>query len=359
MKSNILDVELSHQYKSGFSLDIEFSIRNQITSIFGSSGSGKTSILSMIMGLKKPKYGKIVLNGRLLYDSNKKINVPVHQRRIGMIFQEHLLFPHYNVEQNLKYGLRKNKPDHAAPDFNRVCEVLEISHLLARYPRFLSGGECQRVAIGRTLLSSPEALLMDEPLASIDERLRNSILNYFERVIKEWNIPAIFISHNQSLVQRFSSHTIVINQGKVLSSGLTSNTIEKHGPDIWKSSKGPINLLKVDSLEHSKGFSFAIILGQRILLPGVYRPSDHKMYIQFSANDVVLSKNPQKDISSRNHIYGTVMRFVEQESYVLVAIDIGKVIWSKITLAAKHELELEIGISIYCLIKTQSLECIM
>lgn len=200
---------------------------------------------------------------------------------------------------------------------------------------------------------------MDEPLASIDERLRDSILNYFELIIKEWNIPTIFISHNQSLVQRFSSHTIVVDRGKVLSAGLTSNTIQNYGPDIWKSAKGPINLLKVDSIDNNSGFSFAIIINQRLQLPKHYRANDYKMYIQFSASDVVLSQKLLRNISSRNHLYGKVMRFVEQESYVLVAIDVGSVVWSKITSEAKRELQLTIGCSIYCLIKTQSLQCIL
>ena len=151
--------------------------------------------------------GTIVLNHRVLFDHSSNVNVPIHQRRIGVIFQDHLLFPHLNVENNLLYGFHGGRSLSMRSDVQRVCDVLEIGHLLGRYPKTLSGGECQRVAIGRTLLSSPEALLMDEPLASLDDRLRDSILKYLDRIIEEWNIPAIFISHNQSLVQRFSSHT--------------------------------------------------------------------------------------------------------------------------------------------------------
>ena len=355
---SILEVSFSHRYASGFSLDIDFAIHSKITSIFGASGSGKTTILAMIAGLKAPAQGRIVLNNRVLFDHVAKVNIPVHHRRVGVIFQDHLLFPHLNVERNLLYGSSERSSHSAYPDFQRVCDVLEIGHLLARYPKTLSGGECQRVAIGRTLLSSPEALLMDEPLASLDDRLRDSILNYLDRIIDEWNIPAIFISHNQSLVQRFSSHTIVVDHGRVLSAGLTADTIEAYGPDIWKSAKGPMNWLKIESFEERDGFTFAIVFGQKIQLPGKQESISDKMYIQFSASDVVLSKEPLTNISTRNHLYGNVMRFVEQESHVLVGVDIGKIVWAKITLEAKLELNLELGGAIVLLIKTQALECV-
>lgn len=356
---SILEVSFTHRYASGFALNVDFVINSKITSIFGASGSGKTTILAMIAGLKIPEEGRIVLNNRVLLDRRSNVNIPIHQRRIGVIFQDHLLFPHLNVENNLLYGFPgRRAPSSAHPDFQRVCEVLEIGHLLTRYPKTLSGGECQRVAIGRTLLSSPEALLMDEPLASLDDRLRDSILNYLDRIIEEWKIPAIFISHNQSLVQRFSSHTIVVDQGRVLSAGLTSATIETYGPDIWKSPRGPMNWLKIDSFEERDGFAFAIVFGQKIQLPCERDSVSDNMYIQFSASEVVLSKEPLSNISSRNHLYGNVKRFVEQESHVLVGIDIGKIVWAKITLEAKQELNLELGGSIVLLIKTQALECV-
>lgn len=352
---SILEVKFQHHFSSGFDLNINFRIDSLITSIFGASGSGKTSILAIIAGIKTPKTGKIVLNDRVLYDSNSRVNIPIHKRRVGVIFQDHLLFPHLNVEHNLKYALRSKNHLQNQPDFDRVCKVLEIEHLIARFPKSLSGGECQRVAIGRTLLSNPEALLMDEPLASLDDRLRDCILNYLERIIEEWNIPAVFISHNQSLVQRFSSHTIVVDQGRVLSTGDTSSTIEKYGPDIWKSAKGPINWLKIDDSEIEDDFTYAFVFGQKIQLPIAHNLLTEDSCIQFSASEVVLSRNAPINISSRNHLKGKVVRFVEQSCDVLVGIDIGKVIWSKITLDAKVDLELEIGSQVYCLIKTQAL----
>ena len=355
---SILEVSFKHRYASGFTLDVDFAIDSKITSIFGSSGSGKTTILAMIAGLRVPAQGTIVLNDRVLFDHSSRINVPIHQRRIGVIFQDHLLFPHLNVENNLLYGFHGGRTASMRSDVERVCDVLEIGHLLGRYPKTLSGGECQRVAIGRTLLSGPEALLMDEPLASLDDRLRDSILKYLDRIIEEWNIPAIFISHNQSLVQRFSSHTIVLDQGRVLSAGLTSSTIEAYGPDIWKSAKGPMNWLKIDSFEKHDGFMFAIVFGQKIQLPGFHDHVGDKMYIQFSANDVVLAKDPLMNISTRNHLHGDVVRFVEQASHVLVGVDIGSIVWAKITLEAKRELNLEIGVPIVLLIKIQALDCV-
>jgi len=170
-----LEFQCEHQYPGGFRLALEFSLRERFTALFGPSGCGKTSILSVIAGFLRPKAGRVVLKGRVLLETSKRISLRPEQRHVGFVFQDALLFPHLSVERNLRYG--HHRRSRRVVDFQRVVEVLEIGHLLKRKPRNLSGGERQRVALGRALLSGPELLLMDEPLAALDAPLKMRILD--------------------------------------------------------------------------------------------------------------------------------------------------------------------------------------
>ena len=186
--------------------------------ILGPSGSGKTSILYILAGLLRPKSGVIQLGSATWLDTGRHVNLKPERRRVGFVFQDHLLFPHLSVEQNLMYGRRRREGAQSiAPA--RVIEVLELGELLTRYPRNLSGGEKQRVALGRSLLSEPELLLMDEPLAALDEGLKDRVLAYLERIVAEWRVPTIYVSHNAAEVRRLAERVIVIESGQVTQCG--------------------------------------------------------------------------------------------------------------------------------------------
>ncbi|HEX7380386.1 MAG TPA: ATP-binding cassette domain-containing protein [Pirellulales bacterium] len=214
-----LELDCRHRYPAGLEIDVAFRAEHQVVGVFGPSGSGKTSLLSMIAGVLRPDEGQIVLAGQPLLDTRRGIALAPAQRRVGMLFQDHLLFPHLSVEGNLRYGLSRRRSTEPPVDFARVVQVLELRELLARPPRSLSGGEKQRVALARALLSGPRALLLDEPLTALDQPLKQRILVYLERVLSQWRIPTLLVSHVAADLRRLAEWTIVIDQGRVVAGG--------------------------------------------------------------------------------------------------------------------------------------------
>jgi molybdate transport system ATP-binding protein len=197
-------------------IDVDFNTTSRLTAIFGKSGSGKTSIINMIAGLVKPQQGRIVVDKRVLFDSSLKVNLPAHQRRIGYVFQEGLLFPHFTVEQNLNYGRRFNR---GGPEPEGIVSLLGLAALLKRKPINLSGGEKQRVAIGRALMSNPSLLLMDEPMASLDEARKLEILPYIETLRDEMRLPIVYVSHSIEEVRRLAGDVVHIDNGMIIAQG--------------------------------------------------------------------------------------------------------------------------------------------
>jgi molybdate transport system ATP-binding protein len=202
-----------------FTVTAKFDARGGVTALFGSSGSGKTSIVHMIAGLLRPDRGRIVLDEQVLFDAASAIDVPVHRRRIGLVFQEGRLFPHLSVAQNLDYGrwMQRLQPD--AAERNRVIDLLDIGHLLNRRPGKLSGGERQRVAFGRSLLMKPRLLLLDEPLASLDRARKQEILPYLARLRDEAQVPMIYVSHQAGEIVKIASQVVRIEDGHVVATG--------------------------------------------------------------------------------------------------------------------------------------------
>jgi molybdate transport system ATP-binding protein len=197
-----------------------------VTALFGPSGSGKTSILSMIAGLRRPDAGFIRLGAHLLFDSPTGVNLPPEKRKVGYVFQDHLLFPHLDVRGNLLYGWRRRPREARAVDFDKVVQVLELSDLLKRLPHSLSGGQRQRVALGRGLLRGPDLLLLDEPLSSVDEDLKQRVLDYVERALDEWRIPTLYVTHNSAEARRVAGWVVRIEQGRVIGTGRPEEVLE-------------------------------------------------------------------------------------------------------------------------------------
>ena len=208
-----LEIAVTHTIGS-FSLSLEFRSSAHLLAVGGPSGSGKTTLVNMISGLITPHSGMIRINGATVFDSDKKINIPVHKRRIGYVFQDGRLFPHLNVRSNLVYGKWFTRQD-SAIEFETVVKFLGLESLLSRGTAQLSGGERQRVAIGRALLSAPELLLMDEPLASLDQARKNDILPYIERLRDEIKIPIVYVSHNAQEIHRLADEILMLKDGTV------------------------------------------------------------------------------------------------------------------------------------------------
>jgi molybdate transport system ATP-binding protein len=198
-----------------FELDASLQLSQRVTAIYGPSGAGKSTLLSIIAGITQPDSGRIVIDGECLFDSEMRINKPIHQRKIGLVFQDGRLFPHLTVEHNLSYALNFTPVENQQFQLKQIVALLEIGHLLKQRPHQLSGGEKQRVALGRALLSSPRLLMLDEPLASLDGRLKSQILPFLKLVSNEINIPMIYISHSKEEIMQITDNLIDIQLGKV------------------------------------------------------------------------------------------------------------------------------------------------
>jgi molybdate transport system ATP-binding protein len=203
-------------HQGDFSLDVAFEAEAHVVALFGRSGSGKTTVLNVIAGLIRPETARVFVEGRALIDTQENVFVPPHKRRIGYVFQEDRLFPHLTVRQNLAYGRWFTPIVERWSSFDEIVALLGIGDLLDRRPRTLSGGEKQRVAIGRALLSSPRVLLMDEPLASLDEARKRETLPYIERLRDELAIPIIYVSHSPSEVERLTSYVVHLENGRAI-----------------------------------------------------------------------------------------------------------------------------------------------
>ncbi len=209
-------IRLEFEVRQGdFVLTIAEHFSARVTALFGPSGAGKTTVLDAIAGLREPSAGRITIGDRVLFDSATRVNLPPHLRHVGYVTQDVALFPHMNVRRNIEYGRRRGQK----LELSAVAQMLEIQGLLERRVPTLSGGERQRVALARALMSAPELLLLDEPLAALDVELRRRILPYLERVRDSLGVPIVYVTHDREELRQLADHVIVLERGTVVRSG--------------------------------------------------------------------------------------------------------------------------------------------
>lgn len=343
-----------------FDLDVAFSTGGSgITALFGRSGAGKTSVVGAIAGLLRPDAGSIRLNDTVFFDSVRRTDVAVEHRRIGYVFQDGRLFPHLSVEGNLRYGLRRAPAEERSVDFDTVVDLLGIRHLLPRRPVFLSGGEKQRVAIGRALLASPRLLLMDEPLASLDHLRKAEILQYIEQLRDEIRIPVIYVSHAVEEVIRLADTVVALEAGRVIRVGPPTEVMAHLGPGLLESrdDEGSIVEAVVVGYDASYGFSTLRFPGGELSVTSLDALPGARVRVRIRARDVALALEPPPNTSINNILEGTIVDLRADDPLVMVSADVGgTILLASITRRSVDRLKLRPGVRVWLLLKSVSLD---
>ena len=351
----MLKVLLAHDF-DGFSLDVAFEAPPGITVLFGRSGSGKSTVMNAMAGLLKPDQGRVALNDLVLLDTHAGVMLPPHRRRLGVIFQEGRLFPHLTVRQNLKYGQWFAPKDAPRDTFSRVVDVLGIGHLLDRRPSLLSGGEKQRVAIGRALLAAPRLILADEPLAALDEPRKQEILPLFERIRDELLVPILYVSHSPSEVARLATTVIVLQDGRVVAQGAAQDVLGDPSLTPFGAREAGALIGARVAAHHGDGLTELAAGDECLFLPALSLPVGAQVRVRIIAHDVILSRARPEGLSALNILAGTVSEIRQGEgpgAMVAVETSAGRIL-ARITRRSVAALELATGVHVHAVVKSVS-----
>jgi molybdate transport system ATP-binding protein len=353
-----LAVDIKHRL-GRFLLDVRFDANSGLIALFGRSGSGKTSVINIVAGLIRPDEGCVKVDDDVLVDTKQRLFVPSHRRRIGYVFQEGRLFPHLTVRQNLLYGrwfARASPGD----DLDRVVDLLGLGGLLDRRPGRLSGGEKQRVAIGRALLSNPRLLLMDEPLASLDEPRKAEILPYVERLRDHGNVPIVYVSHSIAEVTRLASAMVLLSEGKVAAVGPVHEVMQRVDlfPLTGRAEAGAIVSATVE--RHDEGYALTELRSRAGLwkLPRIDAAVGARLRLRVRARDVMLARSAPVDLSALNVFSGVVAAISPGERPIMdVRVDCnGEALMARLTRYSIERLQLAPGVPVYALVKSVALD---
>ncbi|MFL6575392.1 MAG: molybdenum ABC transporter ATP-binding protein [Povalibacter sp.] len=354
-----LKIQARHS-RNDFQLDVAIEVPTPGTvALFGRSGCGKTTLSNIIAGLLQPDFAKIEVEGVVLEDTAARQRVPAEKRRIGYVFQDSRLFPHFDVLGNLRYGERRAPATERRITLDQVLGLLGLEPLLRRRTRELSGGERQRVALGRALLSQPRLLLLDEPLASLDAARREEVLPYLERLRDELEIPMVYVSHQFDEVLRLATHVVLMNAGRVISQGAVEE-VSLH-PElraiVGADAVGSVLNGTIVATDPHTGLA-AIRVGEGTLNVTLKdaRPGA-AVRVQVLARDVILAVFPPEGLSVRNVLAGRIATITADDPDTdLVHVDVGgNTVLARVTRAALQALGLRIGMPIHVLVKSVSI----
>lgn len=355
----MLQVELEHT-QGGFHLDAAFGVDGGVTAIFGRSGSGKTTLVNAIAGLLRLQRGRITFNGEVLFDAERGIHVPPQARRFGYVFQEGRLFPHLTVKHNLLFSniFLANKATSAK--FDRIVSLLGLESLLARRPGALSGGEKQRVAIGRALLARPRLLLLDEPLVALDTQRKSEILRYLELLRDEFAVPMLYVSHAVEEVVRLAGHVVLLSDGRVAASGPTDAIMSDVAlrPLTGRYEGGAVIAAQVAAHDLQYGLAELKFSGGSLYVANLDALPGESVRIRIRARDVALALQPPTGTTFCNVVSCRIAAITDSASSMAeVTLDAhGATIAARITRQSRDELSLQPGMTVYALIKAIALD---
>jgi molybdate transport system ATP-binding protein len=353
-------IEVAVQHRLGrFALDARFVSGPGLTALFGRSGAGKTSLVNVIAGLVRPARGRIVVDGATLLDTERGIFVPKHKRRIGYVFQEGRLFPHLTVRHNLLFGRWFSPQPHLGIGFDEVVAMLGIAPLLERRPATLSGGEKQRVAIGRALLADPRLLLMDEPLASLDGPRKDEILPYIERLRDAVGIPIVYVSHSVAEVTRLATTMVLMSEGAVAAVGTPGEVMGRLDlqPRTGRFEAGAVLEATVAG-EDAYGLTLLRCGAGEIRVPRVALPVGAAVRIRIRARDVIVAVERPHGLSALNILAGEIAEIGPEAGPVRdlrIALG-GASLLARVTVRSLTELGLTPGRPVFAVVKSVALD---
>ncbi len=341
-----------------FTLDAEIVANAGITILFGPSGAGKTTILDCIAGLTSADEGHIALGERVLFDSAQGVNVPVSQRGIGYVFQDLALFPHLSVEKNVRYGLanmdRRTRKEKAL----ELLHSFHVDHVRTRRPGQISGGERQRVALARTLVVNPQALLLDEPLAALDRPTRSKIIDDLRAWNEAHRIPILYVTHSREEVFALGEAVIALENGRIIARGTPQEVLEAPRHETIAQLAGFENIFdaKVTAQHETQGTmtcrleKSAVELDVPLGRDGV----GSSVRVGIRAGDILLAGSRPEGLSARNVIGGKIVSLAQRDVTVVVGVDCGVTFEAYLTPGARDSLQLEPGKQVWLVIKTYS-----
>ena len=356
-----LSVSVAHRL-GAFALEVAFEAPAGVTALFGRSGSGKTTLVNVIAGLLQPREGRVAVGGHVLVDTARSIAVPRHRRRIGTVFQEGRLFPHLTVRQNLVFGRWFAPRGEPGAELGAVVEMLGLGPLLGRRPGSLSGGEKQRVAIGRALLAKPRLLLMDEPLSALDDSRKAEILPYVERLRDAAGVPIVYVSHSVPEVARLADTLVVLDAGRVTAAGPAAEILSRLNVAPLAGAREAGAVLEARVTAHDEVFaltSLATAAGP-LRVPRIAAPVGAALRIQIPARDVMLSRGIPRGTSALNVLPAVVVEVRPGDAggaTVDLRLACGEaVILARITRLSLVEMELAPGAAVFALVKSVALD---
>src|SRR5579862_2385804 len=343
-----------------FALDVAFQAAPGFTILFGASGAGKTTLLDSIAGLRRPDSGRISIGDRALFDSSRNVNVPVAQRRVGYVFQNLALFPHLTVEQNVSYGLSHLPPTQRGQKVAAILQAMRILLLAKRHTREISGGENQRVALARTLVTDPEILLLDEPLASLDVSTKAPIIDD----LREWNrlhrVPVLYVTHSREEVFALGEHVVVLDAGRIVAQGTPHEVMMAPWQETVAQLAGVENVFDavVEAVRPERGTMTCRIDGDGgafvLETPLVRGGVGASFRVGIRAGDILLATSAPVGLSARNIIPGRIQSLDQHDVIVSARVKSRVEMEVHLTLAARDSLQLEPGREVWLVIKTHS-----
>ncbi|MGA2552012.1 MAG: molybdenum ABC transporter ATP-binding protein [Burkholderiaceae bacterium] len=358
------ELELDISVRLGqFQLDAKFTAPARgITALFGRSGAGKTTVINALAGIVRPSRGSIRVDGQTWFDAERAIDLRISERAVGYVFQDARLFPHLNVRSNLLYGLKRaqRRGRTVRVQMDEVVTLLGLKTLLGRRPGHLSGGEQQRVALGRALLCQPEVLLMDEPLAALDAPRKSEVLPYIEKLRDEFRVPIIYVSHSLEEITRLADYVVILAQGRsVAAGGLIEIMQDPHfAPLIGRYEAGSVLECKVRSHDADTQLTTLSFAGGVLVVPEVALPVGHSVRVRLRAREVALATSYCGELSITNQLEGRVAGIIERQGpYVEIAVAIGpSIVRALITRQSRERLGIAQGSLVFALVKSVTLD---